>query len=184
MLQMEIDKIKGRGISMYIRNFVIIALIFISSLLVSSILKAENIHSCINEASNRNKAGASTNCAPVILSNDTAFEIIKTFNVVKVGYDRYIFMKKEKLSKIDYKRKWELIALMVSAVQSLYGENADCYLASLPETEADKTALMLDSYPESRIAACAKYVWPDLKSHPERKWPPNHHERLYKLIVY
>ncbi len=169
---------------MHRHNSIILTIGCIILIFSATALRAENIPSCIEIASKKDKPGASANCAPIILSNDKAFEIIKTFNIKKVGYDRYVFMKKEELLKADHKSKWELLALMVSAVQSLYEENVDCYIAVLPETDAEKTALILGSYPESKVAAHAKYVWPDLKPHPGRKWPANHHQRLYKLIVY
>lgn len=80
--------------------------------------------------------------------------------------------------------KWILLFLVVSAVQSLYSENADVYLAIPPKNETEKGLLLFGNYPQENIIGYAKYITGSLEIPDTRHFPPNCHKRTYTLIIY
>jgi hypothetical protein len=144
----------------------------------------QNIPSFMEIAEKRTKPGASPTCAPHIMDNGTAFEVLKPFK--KIGYDYYLFATEKEWEKIEYNERWRVLAIAVSAMQSLYGDNCDVYLAVTPKTEMDKLMLGLNPTMD-RIKGHAKYIYrvpKNLFGSKTERFPARHHERLYNLIVY
>ena len=147
---------------------------------------AQELQGCINLAKNKTGSGASQNCAPMILDNDLSFKLIKDLNGKKINYDWYVFIPKDEIKTIKHNMRWQLLSSMVSAIQSLYGENADVFLTTIPESENEKLMLMIGEYPMDKILGHAKYIVPDdlFENNKTKKYPEGHHKRLYKLIIY
>ena len=173
-------------------------LIILSSIFVSTPILANqkeepnlytgnNVPDCYLLVKNEIIPGALPECAPSIISNDSAFKILNDFPVnpvKKIGYDWYVFLPKKEWNKISYNKKWILLFSVVSAVQSLYSENADVYLAIPPKNETEKGLLLFGNYPQENIIGYAKYITGSLEIPDTRHFPPNCHKRTYTLIIY
>lgn len=137
-----------------------------------------------NVAASFDKPMTSPECIPVILASDKATEFLKEMNAKKIKGKWFIFItKKEFAEGVDYKLRWKSIANFVSAVQSLFNEKADCFIARFPETDEEKTALLEGNYPQNLIAAEGRFAKDEAESNVE-KWPEYHHHLKYILTVY
>lgn len=141
---------------------------------------AQQIPSCIEFAESQIYRGASPDCAPLKLSNADAFEVLDLLNVKKSGYSYFVTLTKPEWNVLDYKDIWEMLSLMVSAIQSLYSTNSDVYFV------AGMTGLpiLLSDLPQDRIVARAIYTRRPISLNSKEVFPPDHHKRLYTLIVY
>ncbi|MGE3296125.1 MAG: hypothetical protein AB7I68_02125 [Porticoccaceae bacterium] len=176
------DQLKMIPVALLNRCFFVV---FILSVFFTNASNSESIPSCYEIVKTKTKAGASPNCAPLIINNDIAFDVINYFNGKRISYDWYFFVA-EKDSKMTYKAKWDALSLFVSSVQSLYEENSDIYFVIYPESDREKSLINLGQYPAEKIIGYAKYVLPKnpFSSNKDHVFPENHHKRIYKLIVY
>lgn len=141
--------------------------------------------SCHDDVANIMKqAGESPFCTPPILTNEAAIDFLKQFNAKKIKGKWYIFLPaKDFNEEFDIPSRWKTISILVSSVESVFREKAECYIAKLPETDAEKEALLAGNYPKELIAASANHV-PDAKEMEEKDWPEYHHRLFYKLHVF
>lgn len=158
------------------------ALVF--SMLIKSVCFAETIPSCHDDVALKNdKPGTSPACTPLILTTAASVDLLKRFSVKKIKRKWYIFLsEKEFTGEFDTATRWQTISLLVAAVQSLYNDRADCYIARIPKNDKEKEALLSGNYPQKLIAAQGEYLIPEHEVE-ESDWPEYHHRFLYKLAV-
>jgi hypothetical protein len=144
------------------------------------------IPSCHDDiAVNKTEAGTSPGCTPPILDQETSLDVLKNFGVKKIKGKWYMFISAEEFAgKLDLASRWKSISLLISAVQSLFAEKAECYIVRIPETEDDKEALLAGNYPQKLIAASAKPVDLPDEEKSSKKWPEYHFPLLYTITVY
>jgi hypothetical protein len=144
------------------------------------------IPSCHDDiAVKKTEPGTSPKCTPPILDEETSLRILKNFEVKKIKGKWYMFISAEEFEgKFDSASRWKSISFLVSAVESMFAEKAECFIVQVPEAEKDKEALLAGDYPQKFIAASAKPV--DLKDEEKsnKKWPEYHHPLFYKIVVY
>lgn len=175
-------KLLGRGMACgRARTTRLIWLVFALSLTQMSEAAAQEVQSCAEVAHGKSGPGAAS-CAPWVDEKQAAFEVIDTFGAKKIGHDWYVFWPEKMFKQVSYEKRWLMIAGLVSAIQSLYGTNVDVLVVLPPSGEADRLQLMMGQYPMEKVKAQAKYEWQRTKSN--LRYPRNHHERLYTLIVY
>src|SRR5687768_7412303 len=144
-----------------------------------------DIPSCSEIASQRSQPGASPKCAPRIIENDRAFEILK--NAEQIAFKWYLFGSESDWKKIPRDKMWSLLALTVSAIQSLHDSDGDVIFAISPNSDFEKLMLLQGQYPPKKIKAHARYMASEslaLIGKEPKGYPPGHKERLYTLIVY
>ena len=93
------------------------------------------IPSCHDDiAVRRTEPGVSPDCTPPILDMEKSKEILNGFNAKKIKGKWYIFLSAEEFSgKLDSASRWKTISLLVSAVESMFAKQEECYLARIPE---------------------------------------------------
>lgn len=169
-----------------------IPVLFVLSLLVfpwnASICQAymfPDTPSCHDDIAKRmEKPGESPLCTPPILKPEVAKDFLTQFNVKKVQGKWYIFLTPTEFKgEFDTASRWETLSLLVSAVESLFVEKAECLIVKIPETDAEKAALLAGVYPPELIAASARYAVKE-KEIAYEDWPEYHHHLFYKLTVY
>lgn len=168
------------------------ALFFLAALITASSCLgfadyAGKVPSCNDQvAKSRTAPGTAESCTPAILDPKVAMQFMKSGVVVKkVKGKWYLFMSESELEKdFDAAKRWQAISQLVSAVQSLFNQAENCYLARVPRTEEEKKALLAGTYPEKLIAASGVAVPLGDKPENEYPWPEYHHHLLYKLTVY
>jgi hypothetical protein len=144
------------------------------------------IPSCHDDiAVQRTEPGSSPDCTPPILTEEKSLEILAKFGAKKIKDKWYIFISDEEFSgKLDSPARWKLISLLVSAVESMFAKQEECFLVGIPETEEEKEALLAGTYPQKRIAASAKHVTLTQEEKDGKKWPEYHHPLFYKITVF
>jgi hypothetical protein len=136
-------------------------------------------------AAQRTEPGTSPDCTPPILDEKKSREIIEGFEAKKIKGKWYIFLSAEEFSgKMDSTSKWKTISLLVSAVESMFAKQEECFLVQIPETEEDKDALLAGNYPQRLIAASATHVTLKDEEKEGKKWPEYHHQLFYTITVY
>ncbi|MFH1216779.1 MAG: hypothetical protein V1706_09795 [Pseudomonadota bacterium] len=152
---------------------------------VSAFPSGSGIPSCHDDiAANMTTAGTGPECTPTIMSQDKALEFLKNFTARKINKKWYMFIsEEEKSGKLDAATRWQTISLMTSATQSMFNDNTDCFIVRAPATDEEIKALKDGVYPQSLIAAEARYV-EGSKDKNEGEWPEYHHHLLYKITVY
>ncbi len=155
--------------------------------LINSISHSQDIPSCYDIVKTKDKPGVISQCAPIMLTDSIAYDFLHgEFGeiVKKIGYDWYIIIPTgESFDPL----LWELLMTLVSSVQTLYSENADCYIVEAPKTKREAQLLLLGGYPKNKIKAYAKYIMPEDLFSFERKratYPPECFHRIYKMFVY
>ncbi len=134
-------------------------------------------------ASVRDKAGTGPDCTPPILDQETSAKFLKEFTVRKIQGKWYLFLAQDEFVTLDVPARWKSISLLVSTVQSLFGDNADCHIARIPVDDEEKKALLKGQYPAELISASAVYVKMSAAEKETTKWPEYHHHVLYRLSV-
>jgi hypothetical protein len=135
-------------------------------------------------ALNMKKPGESPLCTPPIIKPEVAKDFLNKFTVKKIQGKWYLFLSsKDFAGEFDVASRWETISILVSAVESLFLEKAECLIVKIPETEAEKAALLAGIYPPELIAALGRYAVKE-KEIAEKDWPEYHHHLFYKLTVY
>lgn len=130
------------------------------------------------------KPGESPLCTPPILDQQTSKDLLDKFKVKKIKGKWYLFLSPAEFQGgFDTASRWETISLFVSAVESLFREQADCLIVKIPETDAEKEALLAGTYPKELIAATGRPEKKEKKIE-EKDWPEYHHHLFYKLTVY
>ena len=161
--------------------------VVIISILFSVNAFSNEIPSCIQVVANKNSPGAAPDCAPLIMENEKAFKMIQQLKAQKLGHNWYVFFSKEglknlKKDKQPYSFVWKMLALLVSATQTLYEHFGDLYVVITPKNKEELQKLLIGTYPQNKTIAFAKSVLPSnlLKL----KFPPKHRHEIYRLIVY
>ena len=135
-------------------------------------------------AATYDKPGTSPDCLPVIWTKEYAVEFLNKSGAKKINDKWYIFISEKEFSEeVDYSLRWKTISSLVTAVQSLFDEKAECFIVRIPATDEEKAALLEGKYPEKLIAAHGKFA----KSEDEAgidDWPEYHHHLKYSLTVY
>ena len=144
------------------------------------------IPSCHDDiAVNRTEPGTGPECTPPILDKETSVDILENFGVKKIKGKWYMFISAEEFEgKLDSSSRWKSISLLISAVQSMFAEEAECYIVRIPESEEDKEALLAGTYPQKFRAASAQPVKLSDEEKSSKKWPEYHHPLLYTITVY
>jgi len=142
--------------------------------------------SCTEVVRSRSSLGASPPCAPRIIDNDAALQAVK--KAEKISYRYYVFLTEREWQSVSYKDRWNFLALLVCAIQSLYDENSDVFFVVTPASDLEKTLLTLGQYPKNKLKAHGRYMMAETislsHSGKEESFPPGHKKRLYTLIVY
>ncbi len=163
----------------------IILLIFLFiAIPFQEIVYSEKLPSCIEVVADRQKPGAAPDCAPMILDNDEAFQYISQMKAQKLENKWCIFFTEKafeelKHDKNPYELIWKMLAMIVSATQTLYEDMRDIYIAILPKNETEMAKFLTGRY--SNILAYAKSTLPNPF---ETEFPPQHRHYAYRLIVY
>lgn len=144
------------------------------------------IPSCHDDiAVKRTEPGVSPDCTPPILDRETSLDILKNFVVKKIKGKWYMFISAEEFEgKLDRPSRWKSISFLISAVESMSAEQAECFIVRVPETSEEKEALLEGKYPQELIAASAKHVELTEDEKSSKKWPEYHHPLFYKITVY
>jgi len=144
------------------------------------------IPSCYDDLAAKNTApGAGPECTPLIIDKDNALNFLKEFSVRKINKKWYLFISPDEFAgEMDAVARWKTLSLLVSAVTSQFGEEADCFIARVPEKKEEKEALLAGDYPGELIAAAARHVPLSQEEQSGKKWPEYHHHCLYALTVY
>jgi hypothetical protein len=144
------------------------------------------IPSCHDDIAAKNTGpGTSPECTPLLIASDNALNVLKEFSVRKINKKWYLFISAgEFAGKMDAVARWKTISLLVSAVTSQFGEEADCFIARVPEKKEEKEALLAGDYPQELIAAAARHVPLSQQEQSGKRWPEYHHHCLYTLTVY
>lgn len=160
--------------------------IFLTSLIIMHVSMAgDPINSCVDLVRGLDKPGATDACAPPMMSNQLAFEFIESFSLQKIGYNWYLFGNESSWNEFPTHSRWEILAMSAGAVQSLYGSNADVYLALMPTNSREKIELLLSDLPVSQLKGIAEYnMSGTLAQGSDVKYPAGTHHKLYTLIVY
>ncbi|MEW6520627.1 MAG: hypothetical protein AB1461_14575 [Thermodesulfobacteriota bacterium] len=142
--------------------------------------------SCHDDIAAQNREpGTSPQCTPLLIVGDNALNFLKEFSVRKINGKWYLFISAEEFAgTMDAAARWKTISLLVSAVTSQFGEEADCFIARVPEKKEEKEALLAGRYPPELIAAAAHHVVLSQEQLNSRMWPEYHHHSLYTLTVY
>ena len=158
----------------------LLMLVLLAAAELASPAAAQEIPSCLEFADKQTAPGASPDCAPINITNAEAFNVLQEFKVQKSGYDYFIARRTDEWESLSSSAIWQLLALVVSAIQSLYNENSDVYFIA----DVGRAPMFLDEVPQDQIVARAIYPSPSLLLNPTEVYPPGHHERMYTLIVY
>ena len=144
------------------------------------------IPSCHDDiAVKRTEPGVSPDCTPPILTEEKSLEILKNFVVKKVKGKWYMFLSAEDFDgKLDVASRWKSISFLIQAVESLFSEQAECFIVRVPETSGEKEALLAGNYPQKLVAASAQHVVLSEDEKSSKKWPEYHHPLFYKITVY
>jgi hypothetical protein len=166
-------------------KFLLICVASLISVVGTTSLHGSDIPSCSVIAASRSQPGASPKCAPQIIENDKAFQVLKSAE--QIAFKWYIFGSESEWKKLPPDKVWGLLALTVSAIQSLHDSNADVMFVVSPNGDAEKLLLLYGQYPSKKIKAHARYMASEtieLKGEERKGYPPGHKQRLYTLIVY
>ncbi|MBU4263145.1 MAG: hypothetical protein KKC76_14920 [Proteobacteria bacterium] len=144
------------------------------------------IPSCHDDIAAKNTGpGTSPECTPLLIVSDKALNFLQEFSVRKINKKWYLFISAEEFAgKMDAVARWKTISLLVSAVTSQFGEEADCFIARVPGKKEEKEALLAGDYPQGLIAAAAHHVVLSEEEQRGKMWPEYHHHSLYTLTVY
>lgn len=160
-------------------------LAFCLSVVPGTAVNSADIPSCTDIALGRSKPGASPPCAPQIIDNDRAFQILK--NAEQISFKWYVLRSESDWKRLPHSQLWFSLATTVSAIQSLYDMNSDVLFVVPPSNDLEKLMLLQGQYPLKKIKAHARYMMSEtlglIGKRPEG-YPPGHKERLYTLIVY
>ena len=108
----------------------------------------EGIPSCMDVA--QSSPGASPPCFPKIIENDKAFDVLR--RAEEISYHWYVFGSEKDWQAMSYRDKWTLLALVVSAIQSLHDANSDVHFVVTPANDLDKSLLSLGpSWPQEKV---------------------------------
>ena len=99
-----------------------------------------DIPSCTDIARGRSTPGASPKCAPQIIDNDRAFQILK--NAEQISFKWYVFGNESDWKRIPHSQLWSSLAMTVSAIQSLYDTNSDVLFVVTPSNDLEKLMLL------------------------------------------
>ncbi|MGE0256968.1 MAG: hypothetical protein AB7N54_20030 [Alphaproteobacteria bacterium] len=142
---------------------------------------AAELPSCGEFSEKQTTPGASPECAPPTMPNNLAFEVLHgKVPVVKYGFEYYVVLPRSEWNTIEIGQVWFLLTSVVSAIQSLYGENSAVWLIVKPQTARDATALTLADPPPHLLVARARYAWRGQRI----EAPAGHFAKPYVLIVY
>lgn len=163
---------------------VTIFFLLLTLLATSSICLAKKTPSCSDDIAAKSvKAGTSPECAPVLLDNETSIDFLKKFFVKKIKSKWYIFLsEKDFAGEFNQSARWISLSMLISSVQSLYNDKADCFIVRIPKTEKEKEALLAGNYPKELIAAHGQFV--SGEDSEKKDWQEYHHHLLYKMTVY
>lgn len=169
---------------MKIRLTLSVTLILIAMVIFQNVAYSGELPSCIEVAANRQKPGAAPDCAPMIIDNNEAFQLLSQTRAQKLGPRWCIFLTEKafedlKRDKNPYELVWEMLAMTVSATQTLYEDMRDIYIAIMPKNETEMAKFIRGEY--GKILAYAKSTLPNPF---ETEFPPKHRHSVYRLIVY
>lgn len=143
------------------------------------------VPSCHDDlAVNKTEPGTSPLCTPPIIDEETSLKFLKESTVKRIKKKWYLFLSPENFQAMDAAARWKTISLLISAVESKFGEKADCFIVRIPETSEEKQALLQGDYPQKLTAAGAQRTPLSAEEEKEKKWPEYHHHLLYKITVY
>lgn len=127
---------------------------FCLSVVPGTAVYSADIPSCTDIALGRSKPGASPKCAPQIIDNDRAFQILK--NAEQISFKWYVFGSESDWKRIPYSQLWLSLAMTVSAIQSLHDLNSDVLFVVTPSNDLEKLMLLQSQYPLKKIKAHAR----------------------------
>lgn len=162
------------------RAFWLAALLMVVALGAPRAASAAEAISCF-DVEERTEPGASDYCAPIRLTNEEAFKALQNLQKLglrKIGFDYFMITTEPFPPDLV----WKVLAVGVSAIQTLYGANADIYVMRPPSARGEELFSLFGEVPEHLLLGRARYVWPV----PEKLSPPgpDHFDRFYVLIVY
>ena len=83
---------------------------------------------------------------------------MKMMRAKKIGYDYYVFWDDKFADKTTKNTIWKALTTTVSAIQVLYGKNADVFFVrGLPDRKM-LSQILLSDIPEEHLVARARYV--------------------------
>ena len=193
LLHREVIQTIIHGVTVKKRNEIIV--IIVAACLLSILLplspcfaykSGSATPSCHDDiAATKTEAGTSPDCSPVIYDRERSLEILNGSGAKKINGKWYIFISAAEFEgTLDIPSRWKTISLLISAVESMFNEQAECFLVRIPETDKDKEDLLTGNYPQRLIAASAKPVELPAEEKSSKKWPEYHHPLLYTITVY
>ncbi len=165
--------------------FLLPSLFFLQNASVCQAYMFPDTPSCHDDvATLMKKPGESPLCTPPIIKPEIAKDFLNKFKVKKIKEKWYLFLSPADFQGgYDAASRWEAISILVSAIESLFQEKAECLIVKIPETAAEKAALLAGTYPKKLVAAIGRHAQKE-KEIAEKDWPEYHHHLFYKLTVY
>lgn len=141
--------------------------------------------SCREEASAKTAPGASDHCVPARLRNQLAFDVLKAAGAQRIAAGWVVVSSQAEWDRLDFAGRWALLSEVVSAVLSLHDDASDVYLVARPVAPGDQAHLAAGLVPPGAIIARARHDAAASAAAIRNRaaFPPEHHPRVYVLIV-